>query len=171
MPCSSGGTRGTRRCPRGAERPRRPTRGFSGPLFGRDRPTGSRCCRLSWRGGRCLASRMRRPTTGSPVPWSPPSPTGATAGGTHCLCSPSSHRRGDAGDGRSPPSQAMGTRGCGRASYAGHPPGGTGPPNPERTPDPPTVWRGGGARAACSRGDGGGNEHGGGPTAPQPANR
>ena len=40
--------------------------------------TGSRRGRLSWRGGRCSASQMRMPTTGSPGLCATPSPTGAT---------------------------------------------------------------------------------------------
>ena len=94
-------------------------------------------------GGRCSASPMRRSPTGSPGPCAPPSPTGATAGGTHHRRSPSHPASGDAGDGRPPLTQARGARGWGRTSAAGHPPDRAGPPDPWRTPHPPhpKAWR------------------------------
>ena len=49
------------------------------------------------------------------------------------------------------------------------PPGRTCPPDPERTPRSPAVWRGGGARAALRWGEGVAKERGGDPTAPQTA--
>ena len=121
--------------------------------------------------GRCSVSRMQRRTTGSSGPCAPPSSTGATASGTHRRRSPRPHTSSDAGDGCAPPSQVMDTRGWGRTSDAKHHPGRTWPPDPEHTPHPATIWRGRGARAASSRGESGGNECGGGPTAPQPAKR
>ena len=61
--------------------------------------TGSRRGRPSWKGGRCSASRMRTPTTGSPGLCAAPSPTGATAGTTRRRRSPSPHTSGGAGEG------------------------------------------------------------------------
>ena len=60
-------------------------------------------------------------------------------GGTRRLRSPSPHATGGAGDSRARRrwSRAVGTRGWGRTSDAGHPPGRTGHHDPERPPPPP----------------------------------
>ena len=65
---------------------------------------------------------------------------------------PRPHTSGGADDGRARRrwSQAMGTRQRGRTDNAGHPPGRTRPPNPERTPHLPALWRGGGERAGAT---------------------
>ena len=111
-------------------------------------------------GGQCSASRMRTPTTGSSGPCATPSPTGATAGETRHRHSPSPHTSGGAGD--SPDGK--------RERVAGGQCRGT-PPPAERGPAPPTIRRDRGARATSRGGEGGDNERGGKPTAPQPTNR
>ena len=108
------------------------------------------------------ASRMRGPTKGCPGPCTPPSPTGATAGGTNrrrssaptqaatqVTAAPRRPRRGTPGIGEEPVTRDT-------------PPAGPAPPTQGAPPTPPTVWRGGGARAASSRGESGNNERGGG---------
>ena len=116
-----------------------------------------------WRGGRCSASRMQRPTTGSPGPCATPPPTGATADGTRHRHSPSPHTSGDAGDG---PDGGRGRVGGGQCRGA-PPPAESGTP----THAPRTVQRDGGARATSNGREGGGNERKGGPTAPRPTKR
>ena len=73
------------------------------------------------RGGRCSASRMRMPTTGSPGPCATPSQTGASASATRLCRSPSPHASNDADDDRAPPARAMSAGGWGGDSAAEHP--------------------------------------------------
>ena len=84
-----------------------------------------------------------------------PAPTRAT---TQVTAAP-------AGQGDEP--EGVGRKQCRRTP----PPAWPGPPTRSGTPTPATVPRGGGARTTSGRGEGGGNERGGRPTALQPANR
>ena len=117
---------------------------------------------------------MRRPTTGSPGPCAMPSPTGATASGTHRRRSPSPHASGGAGDGRTPPSQAIDARGWGRDSAAGQPPQQGRAPRPRAQPPPPPPYGAAEGRASPTVGERAGAtsaEGGPLPRSPLPANR
>ena len=71
-------------------------------------------------GGRCSASQMRTPTTGSSGPCATPSTTGATAGATRHRHSPGPHTSNSAGDGPDGGRETVGA--------------GPGPPSPRPPP-------------------------------------
>ena len=137
--------------PGGVGSPRGPREGPQVSDPGGGARQGAGVASLPGRGGSALHHGHGRQQLAPPGPCAAPSPTGATACATRRRHSPSPPTSSGAGDGSD-------TR------YWG---GELGPPFHA----PPKIRCGGGARATSRGREGGDNGRGGGPTAPQPANR